>query len=120
MQMRFDGTLGFPGGGVDKGPNEHPVDGLNRELQEEINLDLERFGLQHPEHHVISHVLHRRKIVLHFYAKEVTLKEFNEIERAQFEAEEWGVEVNRYMGTSEKRPALKVVLNGRWSFMRGK
>ena len=36
LQLRFDGLLGFPGGLVD--PGENVVKGLNRELQEEINL----------------------------------------------------------------------------------
>ena len=38
MQMRFDGKLGFPGGLVE--PGEDIVAGLNRELVEEINLDI--------------------------------------------------------------------------------
>ena len=38
MQMRFDGTLGFPGGLVDAG--EDPVQGLNREMHEEIGLQV--------------------------------------------------------------------------------
>ena len=38
MQMRFDGTLGFPGGLVEKG--EDPVIGLNREMEEEIGLEV--------------------------------------------------------------------------------
>ena len=38
MQLRFDGVFGFPGGLVDKG--ENPVEGLNREMQEEIGLDV--------------------------------------------------------------------------------
>ena len=37
MQMRFDGTFGFPGGLVDKG--EDILEGLNRELMEEIGWD---------------------------------------------------------------------------------
>jgi len=37
MQMRFDGTLGFPGGFLEK--EEQPVNGLNRELSEEIGLE---------------------------------------------------------------------------------
>jgi len=36
MQMRFDGTLGFPGGYIDSDERRH--DGLNRELKEEIGL----------------------------------------------------------------------------------
>ena len=36
MQLRFDGTFGFPGGILET--KEAPVDGLNRELNEEIGL----------------------------------------------------------------------------------
>ena len=36
--MRFDGKLGFAGGLVDG--KECPVNAVNREMQEEINLDL--------------------------------------------------------------------------------
>lgn len=38
MQVRFDGLFGFPGGLVE--PEENPVDGLNREMAEEIGLDV--------------------------------------------------------------------------------
>ena len=38
MQMRFDGVLGFPGGLLEKG--EDPVNGLNREMEEEIGLEV--------------------------------------------------------------------------------
>ncbi|PVD24211.1 hypothetical protein C0Q70_14681 [Pomacea canaliculata] len=41
MQVRFDGLFGFPGGLVE--PEENPVDGLNREMAEEIGLDV--FGI---------------------------------------------------------------------------
>ena len=41
MQMRFDGAIGFAGGLVD--PGEEVTQGLNRELEEEINLDIVRF-----------------------------------------------------------------------------
>lgn len=36
MQVRFDGTIGFPGGLID--PGEDVVTGLNRELKEELGL----------------------------------------------------------------------------------
>ena len=45
MQARFDGLFGFPGGMIDKSPDEEPVTGLNRELEEEINLDLNKYSL---------------------------------------------------------------------------
>ena len=37
VKVRFDGLLGFPGGLVDDG--ESVEQGLNRELEEEINLN---------------------------------------------------------------------------------
>ena len=40
MQARFDGCLGFPGGLLDKDETEEVFEALNRELQEEIGLDL--------------------------------------------------------------------------------
>lgn len=39
FKVRFDGLLGFPGGLVDEG--ESVEQGLNRELEEEINLNLD-------------------------------------------------------------------------------
>ena len=39
--MRFDGSLGFPGGLIN--PGENVVEGTNRELREEIGLDTAKF-----------------------------------------------------------------------------
>ena len=52
MQMRFDGKMGFPGGLID--PGEQVCDGLNRELQEEIALDVVRLVPAHSPFHVQS------------------------------------------------------------------
>lgn len=90
--MRFDGRIGFPGGYIDKGPAEPIVDGLNRELQEEIALDLSRFAFQQ-SHYILSTVNHKRKLCLHFYAQEVSDENVVEIEAAQTKAPEWGFEV---------------------------
>ena len=50
MQARFDGQFGFPGGLLDKlesdSSDENPVDGLNRELEEEIAFNVEKFALK--------------------------------------------------------------------------
>ena len=43
MQMRFDGTLGFPGGVVDEG--ESPEEAVSRELSEELGNDSLRTSL---------------------------------------------------------------------------
>ena len=46
MQNRFDGQHGFPGGILEKDLNEPPEVGLNRELEEEIMLDIEKHGIK--------------------------------------------------------------------------
>lgn len=91
MQMRFDGNLGFAGGLLDKGC-ESAVEGLNRELAEELNLDLKRHSLVQKDH-ICTHVNDKKRLVMHFYALEVTKLEFLEIERNSLCAAEWGVEV---------------------------
>ncbi|XP_055339629.1 U8 snoRNA-decapping enzyme-like isoform X2 [Paramacrobiotus metropolitanus] len=93
MQMRFDGKLGFPGGIVSDlaVPDASLEDGLNRELQEEIRLDVARFGFTR-QHYVISHFCPRVNLILNLYAQEVTEAEFREIERQALTADEYGHE----------------------------
>ena len=43
--------------------------------------------------HVISHVNAKKKLVTHFFAKEVSNEDYNAIERETLTAKEWGVEV---------------------------
>lgn len=90
MQMRFDGYLGFPGGLVD--PDEDHVLALNREMYEEMNLDLKKHSVTQ-ENHVVSHFSKSKKLCLHFYALEVTLKELHEIEKNCITAKDYGHEV---------------------------
>ena len=92
MQMRFDGLLGFPGGLLDS-REEAPVDGLNRELQEEIGLDLSTHRVRQ-EDHLVSHINHEKQFVAHFYTKEVNMEEFRKIETQSQNAQDWGGEVN--------------------------
>ena len=95
MQMRFDGLIGFPGGLVD--PGEDPLTALNRELHEEIGLDLDKFSFVE-DNHVLSCFHEKKNLVLHFYAKEVTLDEFRGIEQRNLTATEYGSEVfNSFM-----------------------
>ena len=90
MQMRFDGCLGFPGGLVDK-DGESPVEALNRELEEEIGLDLDKYMFTKQDH-VVSHKNQKKTLVTHFFAKEVTLAEFTAIEKKTLDAFDYGRE----------------------------
>lgn len=90
MQLRFDGTFGFPGGLIDKG--EDVVDGLNRELFEEIAFD----QAAHPvtwSDYFSTQVAGDRKIVLHFFIKQLTLEQFCTMEKACCQSTEYGNEV---------------------------
>ncbi|KAK7101955.1 U8 snoRNA-decapping enzyme-like [Littorina saxatilis] len=90
MQMRFDGVLGFPGGLVEKG--EDPLIGLNREMEEEIGLEVNKHGFTDADH--MHTVLNKRKrLVLHFFTKEVSEEEFLVLEKNHLKAEEYGIEV---------------------------
>ena len=89
--MRFDGLMGFPGGLVD--PGEDPLMALNRELHEEIGLDLQKFSFREDDQ-VLSCYHEKKNLVLHFYAKEVNLDDFKTIERQNLTAVEYGIEVS--------------------------
>ena len=92
MQMRCDGMVGFPGGLMDRVYDEPPVDCLNRELQEEINLNLDQYKFEQ-SHYSMSHVCHRKKLVTHFYihVRQVTAAQLKDI--ATLDADYWGSEV---------------------------
>ncbi|XP_033731497.1 U8 snoRNA-decapping enzyme-like [Pecten maximus] len=89
MQMRFDGVIGFPGGLVD--PGEDPVEAANREMVEEIGLDLKKHSIT-KENHIVSYFNAKKDLVLHFFGLEVTLKEFCAIELQNLQAPDYGVE----------------------------
>uniref|UniRef100_A0A0B6Y0Y0 U8 snoRNA-decapping enzyme n=1 Tax=Arion vulgaris TaxID=1028688 RepID=A0A0B6Y0Y0_9EUPU len=89
MQVRFDGVLGFPGGLVDQG--ETPIDGVNREMHEEIGLDLSKYSFR-DEDHIASYVHEAKRLVLHFYMMEVTAEDFVVLEQNTLNAEEYGIE----------------------------
>lgn len=90
MQMRFDGSIGFPGGLIDPDDN-NIVDGLNRELQEELDIDKEHYCSE--QDYFFSSVCHSKKLVLHFYTKQVSLDQFKAIEMRSLNANEYGKEV---------------------------
>lgn len=93
MQVRFDGLLGFPGGLVDEG--ESVEQGLNRELEEEINLNLDEVKITKSDLISIQRPTVNDEdpnLVCYFYAKELTEAQFKDIERRQLDAVEWGKE----------------------------
>ncbi|XP_071443707.1 U8 snoRNA-decapping enzyme-like [Hetaerina americana] len=90
MHLRFDGLIGFPGGLVDDG--EDFVHAVNRELREEIKLDTVKYPIQE-EHHMVSHVHESTKLCLHFFAREIELKDLCSIEKTCLSAPDYGEEV---------------------------
>ncbi|KAI5718204.1 hypothetical protein M8J77_017939 [Diaphorina citri] len=89
MQMRFDGYIGFPGGLVDAG--ESPLEALNRELNEEINLN-PKYKVKDSDL-VCIHYSQSKKIILHFYALQVEKTDVLEIEKGALTSHDYGVEV---------------------------
>ncbi|CAL4171250.1 unnamed protein product, partial [Meganyctiphanes norvegica] len=90
MHLRFDGTIGFPGGLIDKG--ENLIDGLAREMSEEINWK--------PEYHTITwddyystHVDKRSKLILNFFVIKISMENFKKMEIDSLLAQEYGKEV---------------------------
>ena len=88
--MRFDGMLGFPGGLVEQ--DEDPITGLNRELVEEIGIDLDQHSVK-LEDHIATHLHEKKKLILHAFAKEVTEADFKVLEERTLKAQEYGIEV---------------------------
>ena len=87
MQMRFDGLLGFPGGVVDQG--ETPEEAVSRELGEEVGggVTIER------SNHVLTTFSHKTKFCLHFYAKQLLMTTFRQLEEGSILAKDWSTEV---------------------------
>ncbi|XP_023342199.1 U8 snoRNA-decapping enzyme isoform X2 [Eurytemora carolleeae] len=87
MHMRFDGKLGFPGGILD--PGENAETGLNREVQEEVGMDL---GLLESDW-VGAWYSAQGRILNHFFCKEVSREQFLMMEKEGEKAPEFGVEI---------------------------
>ena len=92
--MRFDGTLGFPGGIADKG--ETPEMAVNREMSEELGCNIDKFAVTPADHlfSKISHNLkHGRNFCLHSYAKEISLETLQQLEKSSLVGSDYGLEV---------------------------
>lgn len=90
MHLRFDGTFGFPGGLVKSG--EDIVDGLNREMNEEIGWSLSEHPVTWADYHS-TQVEHSKHLILHFFIKEITLNQFITLEKKCPTVPEYGNEV---------------------------
>jgi U8 snoRNA-decapping enzyme len=91
MQVRFDGTLGFAGGMIDAG--ETPEEAVSREVAEEVGCAPGQINFT-TDDHVITHYSNHTHFCLHFFAKEVSLEQFSQLEANAPQATHWGVEVN--------------------------
>lgn len=91
MQMRFDGTLGFSGGMVDEGET---IEGAcTRECCEELGVTPTDITITESDL-IATHYSDDTHFCLHFYAKEVSLELFQEIERKSTSSSDWGDEVH--------------------------
>ena len=92
--MRFDGTLGFPGGIADKG--ETPEMAVNREMSEELGCSVEEFAIT-PTDHLFSmtsdNLKRGRKFCLHSYAKEISFETLQRLEKSSLLGSDYGLEV---------------------------
>ncbi|XP_031564619.1 U8 snoRNA-decapping enzyme-like [Actinia tenebrosa] len=85
MQLRFDGTIGFPGGFVDS--DESLETAVNREVTEELGKTTEPLLITQ-ENYVVTHLYEEfvaeldmtKRLCLHFFAKKITPKQFLELE----------------------------------------
>ncbi|XP_045125620.1 U8 snoRNA-decapping enzyme-like [Portunus trituberculatus] len=90
MQLRFDGTFGFPGGLISEG--EDVVEGLNRELMEEIAWNPTVAPVTWNDYYN-TQVDSPHNLVLHFFIKQLTLGQFCDLEKACPQCSEYGKEV---------------------------
>ena len=84
VQLRWDGTIGFPGGFIKEREEEIPWVGLNRELGE-MTVIIE------PKDFLMVHISEQSSFYL--FVKELTFEQFLHVEKSILKADEWGNEV---------------------------
>lgn len=94
MQLRFDGTLGFPGGIVDSG--ETPECSVTREFVEEVGVAAGDIAFTDKDY-IVTHVSDHTHFCLHFFAREVDLDTFVAMERKALLSKDWGQEVSQLL-----------------------
>ena len=88
VQLRWDGTIGFPGGFIKDREEEIPWAGLNRELKEELGIN--SFVIDPPDF-LMLHITSQSSLYL--FVKEIPFEQFLRVEKSTLKAEEWGNEV---------------------------
>ena len=89
--MRFDGTLGFPGGFVED--EENLESGLAREVSEELGATAGSLNYMESDL-VVSHECFDKKLCLHFYCKKIELEVLRIIEKELIDCPQYGLEVS--------------------------
>ena len=105
MQIRFDGTLGFPGGVVDKG--ETPEMAVNREMCEELGCSPDICTILDTDH-VMSQVSYKTQFCLHFYAKQISIETLQQMERSAIVCSDYGSEVRVSMSAKSTMSVHKI------------
>ncbi|RXG53712.1 U8 snoRNA-decapping enzyme [Armadillidium vulgare] len=90
MHVRFDGTFGFAGGIIDEG--EDLLDGLHRELEEEIAWDSEKHRITMSDY-FNTQINDGKNLVLHFFTKQIPYEDLVELEKRCLTSKEFGIEV---------------------------
>ena len=97
MHLRFDGYLGYPGGLID--PGETIIEGVSREIKEEIGIDQSDFKLTKQDFVCRMTVPYQKpgrkhkKSHLFFFSKEVSEENFLLMEENSKKAEHFGSEI---------------------------
>ena len=89
LQLRFDGTLGFPGGFIEDG--ESIENGLKRELSEELGPTAGGINFTESDL-VISQVCPEKPVCLHFYCKNIEVDVLQTIEKEVLDSPQYGLE----------------------------
>ncbi|XP_028401999.1 U8 snoRNA-decapping enzyme-like [Dendronephthya gigantea] len=89
LQLRFDGTIGFPGGFIEA--EESIETGLRREIVEELGAAAGAIDLTEKDH-VVSHICPNKPVCLHFYCKKIELGYLQNIEKEVHDSPQYGLE----------------------------
>ena len=90
VQMRWDGTIGFPGGFIKS--REDVAKGLNRELAEEMNVKSKDLTITNDDF-MMAHLT--SKFSFYLFTKEISAELFMTLEANSLAASDFGKEVTK-------------------------